>query len=37
LLDPQTHDPITTQLFVAIWGASTYTYAEATLTQQLPD
>ena len=37
LLDPQSSDPITTQLFVAVWGASTYTFAEATLTQQLPD
>jgi transposase len=26
-----------TQLFVAVWGASNYTYAEATLTQRLPD
>jgi transposase len=37
LVDPQTSDPIKTELFVAVWGASTYTYAEATLTQQLPD
>jgi transposase len=37
LIDPQTHEPIKTELFVAVWGASTYTYAEATLTQQLPD
>ena len=37
LIDPQTHEPIKTQLFVAVWGASNYTYAEATLTQQLPD
>ena len=37
LIDPQTGDPIPTQLFVAVWGASTYTFAEATLTQQLPD
>jgi transposase len=37
LLDPKTGEPITTQLFVAVWGASNYTYAEATLTQQLPD
>lgn len=35
--DPKSHEPITTQLFVAVWGASNYTYAEATLTQQLPD
>ena len=37
LIEPQSGDPITTQLFVAVWGASTYTFAEATLTQQLPD
>ena len=37
LVDPQSGDPITTELFVAVWGASTYTFAEATLTQQLPD
>jgi transposase len=37
LIDPQTNDPIKTQLFVAVWGASNYTFAEATLTQQLPD
>lgn len=37
LIDPQTGDPIKTELFVAVWGASSYTFAEATLTQQLPD
>lgn len=37
LIDAETHEPIKTQLFVAVWGASNYTYAEATLTQQLPD
>jgi transposase len=37
LIDAQTNEPITTQLFVAVWGASNYTYTEATLTQQLPD
>jgi transposase len=37
LIDPQSDDPIPTQLFVAVWGASTYTFAEASLTQQLPD
>jgi len=37
LVDPQSGEPISTQLFVAVWGASNYTYAEATLTQQLPD
>ena len=25
------------QIFVAVWGASNYTYAEATWTQTLPD
>jgi transposase len=37
LVDPKTGAPIATELFVAVWGASNYTYAEATLTQQLPD
>jgi len=37
LIDAETNEPIKTQLFVAVWGASNYTYAEATLTQQLPD
>ncbi len=37
LVHPKTGEPISTQLFVAVWGASNYTYAEATLTQQLPD
>jgi len=37
LVDAKTGEPITTQLFVAVWGASNYSYAEATLTQQLPD
>ena len=37
LVDPQSGAPIKTELFVAVWGASNYTYAEATLTQQLPD
>jgi transposase len=37
LIDSQTGDPVKTELFVAVWGASTYTFAEATLTQQLPD
>jgi transposase len=31
-----TGELITTQLFVAVWGASNYTYAEASLTQELP-
>lgn len=37
LVDPNSGEPIKTQLFVAVWGASNYTYAEVTLTQQLPD
>ena len=37
LIDPQSGEPIPTELFVAVWGASTYTFAEASLTQQLPD
>lgn len=37
LIDPQSGDLIKTELFVAVWGASTYTFAEASLTQQLPD
>ena len=37
LIDPQSGESITTELFVAVWGASNYSFAEATLTQQLPD
>lgn len=37
MIDPHSGKAIKTQLFVAVWGASTYTFAEATLTQQLPD
>ena len=37
LVDSKSGEPIKTQLFVAVWGASNYTFAEATLTQQLPD
>jgi transposase len=36
-IDPSTGEIILTQLFVAVWGASNYTYAEATLSQTLPD
>ena len=32
-----TGELIPTQLFVAVWGASNYTYAEATLSQTLPN
>lgn len=37
LLDSKSGEPVSTQLFVAVWGASNYTFAEATLSQQLPD
>ena len=36
-VDPATGKPQEAQLFVAVLGASNYTYAEATATQQLPD
>ena len=37
IVDTVTGELILTQLFVAVWGASNYTYAEATLSQTLPD
>jgi transposase len=37
IVDPVTGELIPTQLFVAVWGASNYTYAEATLSQTLPN
>jgi transposase len=37
ILDALTGEIIPTQLFVAVWGASNYTYAEATLSQTLPE
>lgn len=37
IVDPETGEVIPTQLFVAVWGASNYTYAEPTLSQTLPD
>lgn len=37
LVEAKSGEPIPTQLFVAVWGASNYTFAEATQTQQLPD
>ena len=37
LIDRQTGEIRPTQLFIAVLGASSYTYAEATLTQKLPD
>jgi transposase len=35
--DPQTGERIEVELFVAVLGASNYTYVEATETQQVPD
>ena len=37
ITDPETGERIPTQLFVATWGASNYTYAEASLSQELPN
>jgi len=37
ILDMVTGELILTQLFLAVWGASNYTYAEATLSQTLPE
>ena len=37
LIDPATGEIIEAELFVAILGASNYTYAEATRTQQVPE
>ena len=37
IVDMVTGEFILTQLFVAVWGASNYTYAEATLSQTLRD
>jgi transposase len=37
LIHPATGERIPTELFVAVWGLSNFTYAEATLTQSLPD
>jgi transposase len=37
IVDKVTGELILTQLFVAVWGASNYTYAEAALSQTLPD
>jgi len=36
IVDLVTGELIPSQLFVAVWGASNYTYAEATLSQTLP-
>src|SRR3972149_5766511 len=37
IVDMDTGELILTQLFLAVWGASNYTYAEATLSQTLPE
>ena len=37
IVDRLTGEMTLTQLFVAVWGASNYTYAEATLSQALAD
>src|SRR5262249_57123452 len=37
LTDPVTGEQLPVELFVMVLGASSYTYAEATRTQQLPD
>src|SRR5690606_9305920 len=36
-IDTATGEVIEAQVFVAVWGASNYTYAEATRSQSLPD
>ena len=37
IVDPTTGEVIEVELFVAVLGASNYTYADATRTQQVPD
>ena len=37
MIEATTGEVITVELFVAVLGASNYTYAEATRTQQVPD
>jgi transposase len=37
IVDPATGELILTQLFLAVWGTSNYTYADATLSQTLPE
>lgn len=34
--DSSTAEPVRTHLFVAVWGASNFTYADASLSQDLP-
>src|SRR3989338_10269053 len=36
IVDSVTGEVIPVEFFVAVWGASNYTYAEAAMTQQLP-
>lgn len=36
LLNPETGELVTTQLYVFVWGASNYTWARAILNQELP-
>jgi len=37
LIDPKSGEVTNAEVFVATWGASSFIYAEATLTQTLPD
>jgi len=37
IVDPLTGELSLTQLYLAVWGASNYTYAEATMSQTLPE
>ncbi len=37
VVDAATGELISAELFLAVWGASNYTYAEASLTQELPN
>src|SRR5256712_11802165 len=37
IIDAATGEVVEVELFVAVLGASNYTYAEATRTQQVPD
>jgi len=37
IVDALTGELTLTQLFVAVWGASNYTYAEATMSQTMPN
>jgi len=37
IIDPLTGEIVAAQIFVAVLGCSNYTFAEATLSQQLPD